>query len=145
MGVLIEWQSHLDLGIAPLDYQHREMVDLINLLADSLRGTSAADPAELLQRIHRHAREHFLYEEKLMLSIGFRDHVAHQREHAMLLGELKLIASGVASGQTALDEDLLRSLRQWYISHLVTSDREFAASYLQAHSAATAAQDTEQA
>lgn len=140
MGVLIEWQSHLDLGIAPLDYQHRELADLLNLLADSLRGRATADPAELLQRIHRHAREHFLYEEKLMRSIGFRDHVAHQREHAMLLGELKLLTGTVTSGQAVVDDALLHSLRQWYIAHLVTSDREFAAHYL----AATADAPSEQ-
>lgn len=131
MAEFIEWQSHLNLGIAPIDYQHRELADLINLLADTLHADAAgADPAELLQRIHRHARGHFLYEEKLMLSSGFHDHVGHQREHTMLLGELKSLTSNVSRGITPVDTELMHSLRDWIIAHIVTSDREFAAHYL---------------
>lgn len=131
MADLIEWQSHLDLGIASIDYQHRELADMLNLLASTLRDDAPSHlPAELLQRIHRHARSHFLYEEKLMHSSGFRDTTSHQREHAMLLGELKSLTGAIISGQASLDHELMNSLRQWLIAHVVTSDREFAAHYL---------------
>lgn len=132
MAELIEWQSHHNLGIAPLDYQHREMAGMLNLLAGVL-DDPAHDHADLLQRIHRHARAHFLYEEKLMLSIGFRDCVGHQREHTMLLAELKSLTKAVIAGEAPLDHELLSSLRHWFLAHLVTSDREFAACYLQAN------------
>lgn len=132
MAVLIEWQSHLNLGIAPIDYQHRELVDLLNLLASTLHtDTVNATAAELLQRIHRHARSHFLYEEKLMLSIGFRDHINHQREHTMLLAELKSLVNDVSQGKMPVNSDLMHSLRDWLVAHIVTSDREFAARYLE--------------
>ncbi|WP_172600467.1 bacteriohemerythrin [Sulfurivermis fontis] len=131
MADLIEWQSHLNLGIAALDYQHRELADLLNLLAATLHADTTLDPVALLQRIHRDAHDHFLYEEKLMLSSGFRAHIAHQREHTMLLGELKLLSNAVSHGETALDAALLHSLRDWLIAHIVTSDREFAVHYIQ--------------
>ncbi|GAB4296183.1 MAG: hypothetical protein Kow0096_13440 [Thiohalomonadaceae bacterium] len=132
MADLIEWQSHLDLGIAALDYQHRELADMLNLLAGTLHADTTLDPAALLQRIHREARNHFLYEEKLMLASGFPAHIEHQREHTMLLGELKSLSNAVIHGTTSLDADLLHSLRDWLIAHIVTSDREFAAHYTQA-------------
>ncbi|PKM44415.1 MAG: hypothetical protein CVV05_11765 [Gammaproteobacteria bacterium HGW-Gammaproteobacteria-1] len=132
MADLIEWQSHLNLGIAPLDYQHRELAGMLNLLGNAL-ADPGHDHAELLQRIHRHARAHFLYEEKLMLSIGFRDSVGHQREHTMLLAELTSLTRAVVAGQAPLDHEFMSSLRHWFLAHLVTSDREFAACYLLAN------------
>lgn len=130
MADLIEWQSHLNLGIAAIDYQHRELADLLNLLAGTLQTDTTLDPVTLLQRIHRDARNHFLYEEKLMLSSGFRDHINHQREHTMLLGELKSLTNAVNHGAAPLDPELLHSLRDWLVAHIVTSDREFAVHYL---------------
>ena len=131
MAEFIEWQSHLNLGIAPIDYQHRELADLLNRLADTLNtGTTTAEAAALLQRIHRHARAHFLYEEQLMLSSGFRDHIHHQREHTMLLGELKSLTTTVSRDHAPIDSDLMHALRDWLIAHIVTSDREFSSHYL---------------
>ncbi|MDD3786853.1 MAG: bacteriohemerythrin, partial [Hydrogenophaga sp.] len=129
MADLIEWQSHLNLGIAPLDYQHRELADMLNLLVNA-RADPGQDHAALLQRIHRHARAHFLYEEKLMLSSGFPDHISHQREHTMLLAELKSLTSAIVAGRVPLDHELMSSLRHWFIAHLVTSDRAFATHFV---------------
>jgi hemerythrin-like metal-binding protein len=129
MADLIEWQSHLNLGIAPLDYQHRELAGMLNLLVSALVDADY-DHAGLLQRIHRHARAHFLYEEKLMLSSGFPDHISHQREHTMLLAEMKSLTSAIVAGRAPLDHELTSSLRHWFIAHLVTSDRAFATHFL---------------
>lgn len=126
----IEWQSHFNLGIAAIDYQHRELADLLNLLAGAVHTATTLDPIALLQRLYDMARDHFLYEEKLMLSSGFPDYLQHQREHALLLGELKSLTNAIHHGTTPLDPALLQALRQWLVAHIATSDREFAAHYL---------------
>ncbi len=135
MAELIAWQSHLNLGVEPLDRQHRVLAGQLNHLAAALEdpSTTAAARLALLEDIYQHARGHFLDEERLMLASGFRGSTQHQREHAMLLGELKSLTTEIASGRAPLNADLLHSLRHWLIAHIVTSDRQFATEYRQSN------------
>jgi hemerythrin-like metal-binding protein len=105
---------------------------MLNHLASGLGPTPtiATDHAGTLHRLYHHTRAHFIYEEKLMHVSGFRDLVQHQREHTMLLAELKSFTGALASGRTPADAALLGALRHWLVSHIITSDREFANHYL---------------
>ena len=40
---LIEWRNEFDTGVAEVDHEHQELVELINALHDQLQGGADAD------------------------------------------------------------------------------------------------------
>lgn len=134
MAPLIEWHDHLSIGIPALDEQHRELAELVNLLASHVGaaedagtdGSGWRKARTVLDRLHRHTQAHFHYEEELMVSAGYTDLALHSREHVMLLGELRAVTARLITGREALNYEILQALKEWLIAHIVGSDREFA-------------------
>ena len=87
------WDAYFTTGIARVDEQHRELVNLINALGTSL-GEPASEHAEHLQTVFDHlaayARHHFSDEEQIMEAAGLdpegREH--HRRMHADFLEQV---------------------------------------------------------
>ena len=136
MSLLILWGDALKLGIPSVDEQHRELVELLNRLAalsSSEVGAEARDDMlELLGHIYQHTVVHFLHEEELMAAIDYPDLAAHRDEHHMLLAELRSFVHQIENGDTVLDAKSIHALRDWLVVHISSSDRPFAAAYIQA-------------
>lgn len=137
MDGIFKWRDEWLLGIPTLDDQHRVLADCLNRLVNecaSLHGPDGdGDPArketllQLMEELCERTRRHFAVEEDMMLEAEYPGYAHHQREHVMLLAELKAtFAARVREGRCNMSPEILRALKSWFIVHVASSDREFA-------------------
>ena len=122
-GPLLEWDERYAVGVAIIDGQHREMLDLANRLFEGLQaGRDREELVETLRELVRATEHNIATEERLMQEHGLAL-AHHHEEHARLLEAIRrydvpLDASGLrATG---------RFLREWLLGHIDEDDRPFA-------------------
>jgi hemerythrin-like metal-binding protein len=79
---LLEWKPEYSVGIASMDDEHREMIDLINAVYAKL-GTSS-DPDEIedcLENIFSTISLHFALEERIMREQSYAEYPEHKEDH----------------------------------------------------------------
>jgi len=125
-------------GIEALDAQHVELAACINSLLSACcghnntqSGDSVADKRdlfELVDHLYRKTKAHFAFEEAVMQEAEYPDFADHQREHIMLLAELKLVLNmGSGAGGCKLDPGMAGQLKTWFLAHIRHSDNRFSA------------------
>lgn len=127
----IPWEPALSVNVAELDQQHREFIDTLNLLHDTLmRGRfsevlRARDRA--LDGIETYIGTHFSAEERYMESIGYPGLEEHRALHRGFVTEVQKIHMGIAAGELVLNSELVKSMIRWVREHLVVEDSKYAA------------------
>ncbi|WP_306590821.1 bacteriohemerythrin [Geothrix sp. 21YS21S-4] len=84
-NTFLRWRRQFELGLEPIDAQHRELVDALQRLEGLLAGEGGAAVDEELASVARHLVRHCQTEESLMKEMGFPDRVAHAEEHQSLI------------------------------------------------------------
>jgi hemerythrin-like metal-binding protein len=119
----LQWEDRYEVGIAAIDGQHREMLDLANrLLAGLHAGANHDDLVEMLRELVRATEHNVATEERLMQEHGLAP-AHHAGEHARLLEairrfDLRLDEGGLAAAA--------RFLHEWLLDHIDEDDRPFA-------------------
>ena len=134
MRDFLEWDEEWDTGIQIIDSQHRSMGRELNRIAHLLNETGGATPHhdivdKLLNRFLALTRDHFNKEEKEMRKLDYADYAEHRKEHSMLLAELALYIREIQRSRSHPDSSMLTNLKHWFIAHMVTADKAFAAHY----------------
>lgn len=120
---LITWRDEFSVGVAAVDHEHREMIDLINELDDAMRvATDAATVIEGLGEIYARIGAHFALEEKIMRDAGYSGLATHKQDHELLLDELLDVIDGVAAEGRYDRLDLSTTLDRWFSDHFRTHD-----------------------
>lgn len=89
MAGQLEWTEAFSIGIAPLDYEHRNLFSTLNRLHDELDRHEDADRIEdTLGEIHARMAAHFALEEKVMRENKYAHYAEHKAEHDALLDDL---------------------------------------------------------
>jgi len=122
-GPFLEWSDRYAVGVAVIDGQHREMVDIANRLLAGLRaGRDRDELVETLRELVRAAEHNIATEERLMqehgLALGHHHEERQRLLEAIRRFDLPLDAGGL--GATA------RFLREWLLGHIDEDDRPFA-------------------
>jgi hemerythrin len=124
MSLIEDFDSRFLLGVPAMDRSHREMVDLVNRMADS---TDAAF-AYLFPDLVSHTRAHFATEEVLMKESRFAATDEHKAEHLRVLGELDAFERRLSAGRIALARAYVKErLPEWTTLHIATMDSALAA------------------
>jgi len=122
----IKWEHTLELGHEAMDADHRQLVALVNQLADGIvnnLGKVAYDA--VLDELIAYSRAHFSMEEQLMAACSYPDAEEHRSEHAKLIKDaLDYRARFDASGKPSIS--LLYFFDQWLTRHILASDRDLA-------------------
>ncbi len=137
MEEFISWRDDWRLGIQLLDEQHKLLADCLNRVVRQCSCVENGEErdreklgrrlGELLDELYAKARQHFKKEEALMLERGYPGYASHQREHVMLLAELKsTFLTQFEQGCRHMDPAVFKALKSWFIVHVIRSDREFA-------------------
>lgn len=134
----LEWRETWTLDVGFMDEDHRVLAARLNRLArDYGSGTSLplypmrrprVPPLQVaLAELAQHTREHFQREEEVMRIDGYPGLPDHKSEHDQLLAELSIVARGLRdSGRQWLDTELLDSLKDWFLGHVLEQDRALA-------------------
>jgi hemerythrin len=120
---LIEWRDDFSVGVAEVDHEHRELIDLINqAYAELVAGSSGASPSEALGEIHARIAGHFALEEKVMRQARYDRLAAHKAAHETLLDEIRDFMDACELGQTLDEAAFGARLAEWFGEHFRTED-----------------------
>ena len=139
------WQEGWLINIEPLDNDHREMIRLLNLLADSKTNIETGNdpqlqelkPASSLEHFIRryddliiHIREHFEREETFMESIDYPRTAIHKREHSVQVAAFSAFRRQLSDrGMEVFEQEDLNWIKIWFLDHVVSEDKEYADYY----------------
>lgn len=120
---LIEWKEEYCTGIASVDHEHRELVELINTLhADMQVEPTRENVAEALGEIFAQISAHFALEEKIMRDSRYRAYNEHKLDHETLLDELRDIMDSIDDDGEFTADELSLDLDRWFSDHFRTHD-----------------------
>ena len=121
---VLEWRPEFETGIADVDHEHRELIDLINSLHDEL-GKDAPDETvgAFLGEIFARISAHFALEESIMRKHNYDQYIDHKTDHEKLLDDIRDIMDDFESGEfVAYDEALAEVVHDWFVDHFKTKD-----------------------
>ncbi len=117
---LIAWRKEFETGIAEVDHEHRELVALINRLADDLAAGADKERVQaFLGEVFARIAAHFALEESVMRKHGYDEYEAHKAEHESLLDEIRDIMDAAEAG---FSETLSATVGDWFVGHFKTKD-----------------------
>ncbi|MEQ8195065.1 MAG: bacteriohemerythrin [Rhodospirillales bacterium] len=125
--MFLEWRNEYDVGHAVIDYDHRNLCNLINALhRDSEAGLPPERIAATFAILSRYVEEHFAREEKLFENTGYPDEEAHKRRHEKIAKRIQTAAELFQRYPDGFDtEDFLEFLRTWLTGHILRTDQGY--------------------
>ena len=120
---LLQWKPEYSVGIASMDDEHREMIELINDTYARLESDSdAAQVEECLGEIFSTISMHFALEERIMRKAHYAEYPAHKNDHEDLLDQIRDLMDDFASNPGEGAKQLEQELSAWFASHFSTFD-----------------------
>jgi hemerythrin-like metal-binding protein len=95
----IEWQERFRTGIPWVDYEHQELIALLNEL-HAVLGEEVGLPQQshFLGELYARISAHFALEEKVMRDMGYEGFPTHKDAHEDLLDQLREIMDSCEEG-----------------------------------------------
>ncbi|MCC7017757.1 MAG: hemerythrin family protein [Rhodospirillales bacterium] len=124
---LIEWHDEFKTGIPALDYEHREMISLLNRLYIDLAGDGSRENiVAFLGEVYARISAHFALEEAVMRERRYDGLPAHKLDHERLLEDIReLMDTYEGSGDDndeAFRAEFSRRLKAWFVDHFREQD-----------------------
>lgn len=120
---LLDWQANFAIGIDEVDYEHRELIALINSLHAALGEERAGERVEaFLGEIFADISAHFALEERVMRERRYDAFADHKADHERLLDQLRDMMDAQADGAVLDDAQFGGQLAEWFAGHFRTHD-----------------------
>lgn len=121
---LIEWRTDFETGIPDVDFEHKELIELINDLHGRLEDDGPKDEiSDFLGEVFARISAHFALEESIMRKHNYDQYIDHKTDHEKLLDEIRDIMDDFEAGKfTAYHETLAPAIRDWFVNHFKTRD-----------------------
>lgn len=124
-SMALKWDQSLSVECDLIDNQHRELINLVNELENSITtGLSSELLGKSLKFIVNYTRYHFSAEEELMRSIGYDDLKRHKQIHDDLITKIIEILRKMKEGQDPDFLDLVNYFINWVKQHVMEEDRK---------------------
>ncbi len=122
----VAWNENLSVGIAQIDQQHRQLIDMINELHDAMckgQGKNILKP--LLARLFQYTQTHFTAEEALMQQAQYPKFAAHKAAHEKLVSQVRDLKQRFDAGEYLLSIDTMKFLQNWLTDHILGVDKQY--------------------
>lgn len=121
---LIDWKDEFAIGIAAVDHEHRELIELINELHAQMAEPNAPEDAvaAFLGEINARIGAHFALEEKVMRDRRYDQLAAHKADHERLLDEIRDLMDRYEDDEDFDEQELADRLSDWFTVHFRTHD-----------------------
>ncbi|MBC17577.1 MAG: hypothetical protein CL942_11065 [Desulfovibrio sp.] len=121
------WSSQLNLGVKPIDEQHKWLVHLTNNLRSAIASGVHNDLLlEVCQELVDYTDYHFRDEELLMEEYEYDGLDSQRKSHQYIRDQIHDFLKRLESGETVAAENLLETLRKWLVNHVAHSDMKLA-------------------
>ena len=125
----IEWSDALSVNFHEIDYEHKNLVELVNRLAAHAKEKDKVKVLhETYNELIKYTQYHFKHEEELMEKYNYPEKTLHSEQHRSLEKEVLL-------QKKTMDEDLSQSpvmmilstldfLKSWLSNHICQTDKK---------------------
>lgn len=122
---LLEWKDEYAIGIASVDYEHRELIQYINRLHNHLtEGDGEISPAAFLGELHSMISAHFALEEQTMRKHRYDGYADHKADHEHLLDDIRDIMDECDENANVSLDKLGARLGSWFGNHFQGLDAQ---------------------
>lgn len=123
----MEWYPSYEIGIWHIDNQHKELVDIVSSLQQSLlRDGKPGALAKAIRFLVEYTQKHFHDEEQLMEEIKFYDLENHKKLHKKLIDEVREVLLDLKKGKSVDPNKLVDFLTDWLLTHIKQEDKKIA-------------------
>lgn len=122
--VLMEWKEEYRIGIPAVDYEHQELIALLNDLYEGLSGEiDQGVIADFLGEVYARISAHFALEERVMAERGYDQLAEHKADHELLLDDIRdIMDESEMTDPSLLAAVLGPRLENWFGDHFKTQD-----------------------
>jgi hemerythrin-like metal-binding protein len=120
-----EWREELETGVDLIDFQHRNLVNMLNNVADAVQGDDFGKELIFevtLDQLIEYTVHHFATEEKLMIKGDYEHIASHQKMHHALAATAVEFKKRYAEGEKDIGPDLVEFLKTWLNDHIMKVD-----------------------
>lgn len=119
----IAWDESLSVDVEEIDDDHRKLVDLFNMLSNSVAQGDRAEYVEaVLDELISLTVWHFRHEERLMLLYGYQAYSEHKDEHNDLINSVKELQQKFLEENKLLLQEDIEYLEGWLTGHILGHD-----------------------
>ena len=120
---LLTWRPEFAIGAESVDFEHQQMIELINEIYEEMKTRKDADSMEqFVGDVHFAISAHFALEERLMRKASYPEYQAHKEDHEELLDQIRDMMDQFITdpdkGLALLEE----RLSHWFEHHFATFD-----------------------
>ncbi len=121
---LIEWRDEFKVGVASVDYEHQQLIALLNDLHAGLTGSADKEAvSRFLGEVYARIAAHFALEEQVMRERRYDQLDDHKADHERLLDEIRdIMDRHDADAGYDYEDELAGQLRDWFTEHFKTKD-----------------------
>ncbi|MDN4984056.1 hemerythrin family protein [Bradyrhizobium arachidis] len=120
---LLHWEDRYSVGVAAVDHEHRELIELINRLhAEATAQRSKDAVIGFFGDLFKAISSHFALEERFMREHGYDQLVQHKNDHERLLDEIRDLMEDYEASSRFDDRLLANALDAWFSRHFETHD-----------------------
>jgi hemerythrin-like metal-binding protein len=120
---LLHWDDRYSVGIAAVDHEHRELIELVNTLYDEAVAQRSKDAVlNFFGDLFKAISVHFALEERFMRERGYDQLRGHKIDHERLLDEIRDIMEDFEAGSQFDDRQLAEALDAWFSRHFESHD-----------------------
>ena len=123
-----EWNDRLSVGVKSIDDQHKELVRMVNQLAEAMAKGQGKDVlGKIFDGLVKYTVSHFAHEEKLMSDHAYPAAMTHKKHHADLKAQAMALQDRAKSGALIVTMETLHFLKDWLLHHIQETDKSFGA------------------
>ena len=120
----LKWTSELEIGIPPIDKQHKRIVEYINQLEHAKENHNRSEVGDVVGQLVDYTLSHFAFEEELMEESGYMFVNAHKRVHNLFVRKVGSYVERFKLEEDITDE-LLVTLKTWLVNHIKNDDQDY--------------------
>jgi hemerythrin len=125
---LFTWNDSYSVKVAMCDSQHKKLFEIINELADAMRGGKGKEViTKTVGELMLYTRTHFQQEEALLRKAQYPHLAAHQELHRKFVADVESLDRQVREGHGADTVKVLTMLRDWLLNHIQKIDKGYSA------------------
>ncbi|MCF7835877.1 MAG: bacteriohemerythrin [Candidatus Marinimicrobia bacterium] len=124
--MLIEWKEGYSVGVAEIDKQHKNLIEIVNELSAAMEKNKVRDElAQILEKLVNFSREHFSTEEKYFDEFNYEHAESHKEEHKQFSDKILSLQKQYKDKELEISFDLIDFLEDWWLDHLIEEDQKY--------------------
>lgn len=130
MKQLFAWDPVFEIGIAEIDIQHKNFIELVSEMQKNILLINEAQLYIYFGHIYDYIEYHFTREETLMKVLHYENYLSHKEEHDLFTKKMDQFYSNFEKSlQSFVIVNMVDFMKDWIIGHLLSSDKQFGEYY----------------